>query len=211
MAGRGRQSTLPAWMTEGGANADLSTMASTVSVNSVQQGQFDDSQKNESRERSNGHSGGDSRSRQPSSRDERPRKSRSRDRGHRSSRSNRSRYFKNLTKTDINFDDRKYLNVHKLTFFALLDREIVRGIEMSDRARRIEKRKDPPHQMVVEVVVAEKCGSHAKIQEYQILMCALLTALNFLELDWVVYQLVLDWEGIHHKQEGIMDMVSIAL
>ena len=43
MAGRGRQSTLPAWMTEGGANADLSAMAPTVSVNSVQQGQFDDS------------------------------------------------------------------------------------------------------------------------------------------------------------------------
>ena len=108
MAGRGRQSTLPAWMTEGGGNIDLSSMSTTISGNPVQQGQFDDNMKIESKERSNGHSSGDSRSRPPSSRDDRSRKSRSRDRGHRSSRSNRSRYLNFLTVTSTTFDHIKY-------------------------------------------------------------------------------------------------------
>jgi hypothetical protein len=92
MAGRGRQSTLPAWMTaDGGAGIDLSSVPASASNYQPEQGQYDDQPKNDQRGGSNGHSGGHSDSRQRSSRDDRSRKSRSRDRDHRGSRSTRSR------------------------------------------------------------------------------------------------------------------------
>ena len=110
MAGRGRQSTLPAWMTsgDGAAGVDLASMPQQGNINPIEHGQFDDNTKTDSNARSNGHSGNDSRA--TSSRDERPRKSRSRDRGHRSSRSTRSRYvfifiiIIKINKANSNFD-----------------------------------------------------------------------------------------------------------
>lgn len=92
MAGRGRQSTLPAWMTaDGGAGGISSGATATIPSHVHEQGQYDDHAQAEPRASSNGHSGEQTESRSRGSREERPRKSRSRDRDHRSSRSNRSR------------------------------------------------------------------------------------------------------------------------
>jgi hypothetical protein len=85
MAGRGRQSTLPAWMTaEGGAGVDPAVV-SQILVS--QQGQFDDQIKAEVRP--SGQSNGESRP--PSSRDERPATSSRDERPSRSSRDERPR------------------------------------------------------------------------------------------------------------------------
>jgi hypothetical protein len=82
MAGRGRASTLPAWMTAEGGTAGVDP-----AVVSQIQGQFDDQQKAEVRP--SGQSNGESRP--PSSRDERPATSSRDDRSSRGSRDERPR------------------------------------------------------------------------------------------------------------------------
>lgn len=108
MAGRGRQSTLPAWMTaEGGAGVagmvgiDAAAAAAAVNLHVVSQpGQFDDHSKAEVRP--NGQSNGDNRP--TGSRDERPATSSRDERPARSSRDERPR--EDRPRDDRSRDDR---------------------------------------------------------------------------------------------------------